>query len=56
MKDLFSSVKRLINDESGNALTEYAFMLGLVILLALSAIVPFGGMLVTRWANLTNLF
>ena len=52
MKSLYTAAVHLISDESGTAITEYAIMLGLVILGCIAVAIAFGEKLVTRWTNL----
>lgn len=47
-------IKRLINDEQGQGLTEYALIIGLIALGCVAALVLVGDELNTIWTNITT--
>lgn len=49
-------IKNVLKDENGTATIEYAFVMGLIVLAALSVIGAFGGKVVGKWTSLNSSF
>jgi len=47
-------LQRLIRDESGGEVIEYALVLGLVIVVAIVAIMAFGAKVLARWQSVDS--
>lgn len=53
-KRLSQLFKRLVRDESGGEVIEYALVLGLVIVVAVAVITTFGGKVLARWQSVNS--
>jgi Flp pilus assembly pilin Flp len=51
-----SIIQNVLRDEQGTATIEYAFVMGLVILAAVSGVSAYGGKVVARWTSLNSGF
>ena len=47
-------VKRVLDDERGGEVLEYALVVGLVIVVAVVAITSFGGKVLARWQSVNS--
>ena len=48
------AIERLLLDESGGEVIEYALVLGLVIVVAIAVITAFGGKVLARWQSVNS--
>ena len=48
------SLKRLISDESGGEVIEYALILGLIVVTAIAVIGAYGTKVVARWSSVDS--
>lgn len=53
-KRLSKLLNRLVRDESGGEVIEYALVLGLVIVVAVAVITAFGGKVLARWQSVNS--
>jgi Flp pilus assembly pilin Flp len=53
-KLLARGVARLINDDNGSAITEYAVVIGLVLVAAIALIANFGTRVLARWNSVNE--
>ena len=53
-KQLSPLLNRLIRDERGGEVIEYALVLGLVIVTAIAVITTFGGKVLARWQSVNS--
>lgn len=53
-KQLSPLLNRLIRDERGGEVIEYALVLGMVIVTAIAVITIFGGKVVARWQSVNS--
>ena len=51
---MLNMVKRLMSEEEGQGMTEYALVLGVIAVGAITAIVTFRGQIETLWTNITT--
>jgi Flp pilus assembly pilin Flp len=51
-----SIIKNVLRDEQGTETIEYAFILGLIILAAMSLVGAFGSKVVAKWTSLNSGF
>ena len=49
-------IKNVLKDENGTATIEYAFVMGLIVLAAMSVIGAFGAKVVGKWTSLNSSF
>lgn len=49
-----SSLKRLIRDEHGGEVIEYALILGLIIVAAIALVAAFGTKVTARWTSVNS--
>ena len=54
MSRLMSSIFRLLRDEDGGEVIEYALILGLIIVATIGAIGVVGTHVLARWTSITN--
>lgn len=54
MKSIKQTLTRLMRDEQGTEVMEYALVLGLVIVVAISVVGAFGGKVLARWTSVDN--
>ena len=54
MRKLKNNIARLISDESGGEVLEYAFIAGLIIVAAIALITSIGGKVVARWTSMDS--
>lgn len=51
---MLNMVKRLMTEEEGQGMTEYALVLGVIAIGAITLITTFSGQVTTLWTNTTN--
>jgi Flp pilus assembly pilin Flp len=51
---VMSSLRRLLRDEHGGEVIEYALILGLIIVVAIGVITTVGGKVVARWQSVDS--
>jgi len=54
IQSLLTVGRRLLNDENGSAITEYAIVLGLMILGAIAVITQVGPRVIARWSSVDS--
>ncbi len=54
MRQVMSSLRRLIRDEHGGEVIEYALILGLVIVVAIAVITSVGTKVLARWRSVNS--
>ena len=47
-------IAKLVSDESGGEVLEYALIVGLIVVAAIAAITSVGGKVLARWTSLNN--
>jgi Flp pilus assembly pilin Flp len=53
-KRLSQTLARLFRDERGGEVIEYALVLGLIVVVAISLITAVGGKVVARWSSINS--
>ena len=51
---MWNFMKRLVADDQGGEVLEYALILGLIIVAAIAAITSVGGKVLARWTSLNS--
>ena len=54
LNQLFSYLQRLKQDESGQGTTEYAILVGVLVVIAIVAIIAFKGKVAELWEAITS--
>ena len=54
MKAMKNLLVKLVSDEQGGEVLEYALIVGLIIVAAIAAISSVGGKVLARWTSLNN--
>jgi len=54
MKDVKSLISKLIRDENGGEVLEYALIAGLIVVAAIAVIGAVGGKVLARWQSLNS--
>jgi pilus assembly protein Flp/PilA len=54
MKAIHSFVTKLVKDEQGGEVLEYALIVGLIVVAAIAAITSVGGKVLARWTSLNS--
>ena len=54
MKSLNNLVAKLVRDEQGGEVLEYALIAGLIVVAAIAAITTVGSQVLARWTSLSN--
>ena len=54
MKAMKNLVAKLVKDEQGGEVLEYALIAGLIVVAAIAAITSVGGKVMARWTSLNN--
>ena len=51
---MLATVRQIVRDENGSAITEYAIVVGLVILVAIAVVAQFGTRVLARWNSVES--
>ena len=54
MKNVTNLLARLVRDENGGEVLEYALIAGLIVVAAIAAITTVGSKVLARWTSLSN--
>jgi Flp pilus assembly pilin Flp len=54
MRSIIENCKRLLRDESGGEVLEYALVAGLIVIAAISVIGQVGGKVLAKWTSLNS--
>jgi pilus assembly protein Flp/PilA len=54
MKAMKNELRRMLNDETGGEVLEYALIAGLIVVAAISLVTKVGSRVVARWGSLNS--
>ncbi len=54
MRQITNSFKKLVSDETGGEVLEYALIAGLIVIASIATIVAVGGKVLARWTSLSS--